>query len=115
MKLGTTSYEELKEFSSAIEEALFKLTVPREKSQVGYKTDEVQMTAVDEFYVEQDKMGRVLRQIARVRVFVLSFLSGTLRPNFFSFRIYLKLCICIVKDYLTWNWVSMICLGKAKK
>nr|CAG4636767.1 EOG090X00TB [Ceriodaphnia reticulata] len=76
LKLGTTSYEELKEFSSAIEEALFKLTVPREKSQSGYKTDEVQMTAVDEFYVEQDKMGRVLRQIARVRVFVLSFLSG---------------------------------------
>lgn len=78
LKLGTTSYEELKEFSSAIEEALFKLTVPREKSQVGYKTDEVQMTAVDEFYVEQDKMGRVLRQIARVRVFVLAFLSGEL-------------------------------------
>lgn len=76
LKLGTTSYEELKEFSSAIEEALFKLSVPREKSQSGYKTDEVQMTAVDEFYVEQDKMGRVLRQIARVRVFVLSFLSG---------------------------------------
>ena len=34
------------------------------------------MTAVDEFYVEQDKMGRVLRQIARVRVFFLAFLSG---------------------------------------
>lgn len=91
LKLGTTSYEELKEFSSAIEESLFKLTVPREKSQIGYKTDEVQMTAVDEFYVEQDKMGRVLRQIARVRVFVLSFLSGrtvlhiVLKPHLLSY------------------------------
>nr|CAG4642294.1 EOG090X00TB [Evadne anonyx] len=75
LKLGTTSYEELKHFSSVIEEALFLLKVPRDRSQ-GYKTDEVQMTAVDEFYVEQDKIGRVLRQIARVRVFVLAFLSG---------------------------------------
>jgi len=75
LKLGTTNYEELKHFSSAIEEALFLLKVPRDRSQ-GYKTDEVQMTAVDEFYVEQDKVGRVLRQIARVRVFVLAFLSG---------------------------------------
>ena len=75
MKLGSSNFDELKHFSSAIEEALFLLNVPRDRSQV-YKTDEVQMTAVDEFYVEQDKMGRVLRQIARVRVFVLAFLSG---------------------------------------
>ena len=79
--MGSNSYDELKEFSSAIEEELFKLTAAREKSQAGYKTDEVQMTAVDEFYVEQDKMGRVLRQIARVRVFFLAFLSGKLKFN----------------------------------
>lgn len=76
MKLASNSYDELKEFSMAIEEELFLLSAPREKAQTPYKTDEVQMTAVDEFYVEQDKMGRVLRQIARVRVFFLAFLSG---------------------------------------
>lgn len=75
--MGSTSYDELKEFSMAIEEELFKLAAPREKAQTPYKTDEVQMTAVDEFYVEQDKIGRVLRQIARVRVFFLGFLSGS--------------------------------------
>ena len=41
-----------------------------------YKTEEVQMTAVDEVYVEQNKNGTVLKQIARVRVFFISFLSG---------------------------------------
>ena len=41
-----------------------------------YKTEEVQMTAVDEVYVEQNKSGTVLKQIARVRVFFISFLSG---------------------------------------
>lgn len=76
LKLGSASYEELKEFSMAMEEALFLLSAPREKAQIPYKTDEVQLTAVDEFYVEQDKTGRVLRQIARVRVFFLGFLSG---------------------------------------
>ena len=34
------------------------------------------MTAVDEVYVEQNKSGTVLKQIARVRVFFISFLSG---------------------------------------
>jgi hypothetical protein len=65
------------------------------------------MTAVDEFYVEQDKMGRVLRQIARVRVFVRAlFLLGILSETLYLHRF---------KDYLTWNWVLMICLGKTKK
>lgn len=80
LKLGTQNYEELKQFSSAIEEALFRITSNRDRAQ-SYKTDEVQMTAVDEFYVEQDKAGRVLRQIARVRVFLLAFLSGTQPTN----------------------------------
>jgi len=43
------------------------------------------MTAVDEFYVEQDKIGRVLRQIARVRVFVLAFLSGKKSSSKFNY------------------------------
>ena len=73
--MGTQNYEELKQFSSAVEEALFQIPAPRDRVQ-SYRTDEVQMTAVDEFYVEQDSAGRVLRQIARVRIFLLAFLSG---------------------------------------
>lgn len=37
---------------------------------------QVQITAVDELYVEQDAEGSVLKQIARVRLFFLGFLSG---------------------------------------
>lgn len=36
----------------------------------------MQITAVDELYVEQDAEGSVLKQIARVRLFFLGFLSG---------------------------------------
>jgi stonin-1/2 len=36
----------------------------------------VQITAVDELYVEQDAEGCVLKQIARVRLFFLGFLTG---------------------------------------
>lgn len=39
---------------------------------------QVQITAVDELYVEQDAEGCVLKQIARVRLFFLGFLSGKL-------------------------------------
>ncbi len=41
-----------------------------------YKTEEVQLTAVDEVYVEQTHDGHVLKHVCRVRVFFLSFLSG---------------------------------------
>jgi hypothetical protein len=73
--LGTQNYEEVKQFSAAIEEALFRVSVHRERT-VNYKSEEVQVTLVDEYYVEQDIYGVVLRQIARVRLYFLSFLSG---------------------------------------
>jgi len=76
LKLGSQSYEDLKEFSCAIEEFLFYMPAVRDRA-LTYKTEEVQLTAVDEFYVEQDKIGRIQRQIARVRVFALAFLSGS--------------------------------------
>lgn len=41
-----------------------------------YKMEEVQLTAVDELYVEQDAEGRIIKQIARVRLHFLGFLSG---------------------------------------
>lgn len=65
----------MKQFSSAVEEALFRLPVHRDRA-IQYKTEEIQVTLVDEYYVEQDIYGVVTRQIARVRLFFLSFLSG---------------------------------------
>lgn len=75
LKLGTQNYEDLKVFSSLVEEQLFKLTVHRDRA-LNYKSEEVQLTAVDEIYVEQDAKGAVHRMIARVRIFFLGFLSG---------------------------------------
>lgn len=58
-----------------IEEALFRLSAHRDRA-LHYKMEEVQITAVDEIYVEQDAEGHVLKQIARVRLLFLGFLSG---------------------------------------
>lgn len=74
-KLGSLTYEDMKQFSMCIDEALFKLDVHRDRA-LNYKTEEVQITAVDEIFVEQDSEGHVLKQIARVRLFFLGFMSG---------------------------------------
>lgn len=68
----------MKQFSMCIEEALFKMSAHRDRA-LNYKMEEVQITAVDELYVEQDAEGRVLKQIARVRLFFLGFLSGRIK------------------------------------
>ena len=75
LKLGSDNFEELKQFSVCIEEKLFKMDAHRDRA-LTYKTEEVQLTAVDEVYVEQDKTGHVIKQLCRVRVFFLSFLTG---------------------------------------
>lgn len=75
LKLASNNYEDLKQFSVCIEEKLFRLDVHRDRA-LTYKTEEVQLTAVDEIYIEQDKNGLVLKHICRNRVFFLSFLSG---------------------------------------
>ncbi|KAJ8934044.1 hypothetical protein NQ314_013619 [Rhamnusium bicolor] len=75
MKLGSLNFEDLKQFSFSIEEALFKLTAHRDRA-LHYKMEEVQITAVDELYVEQDAEGHIDKQIARVRLFFLGFLTG---------------------------------------
>ncbi|XP_063538527.1 protein stoned-B-like [Cydia strobilella] len=74
-KLGSLSYEDVIQFSCCIEEALFRLSAHRDRA-LAYKMEEVQVTAVDELYVEQDADGSVQKQIARVRLFFLAFLSG---------------------------------------
>ena len=65
----------MKQFSVVVEEALFRLPAHRDRA-LTYKQEEVQITAVDEVYVEQDKTGHVCKQVARVRLFFLGFLSG---------------------------------------
>ncbi|KAF5290563.1 hypothetical protein FQA39_LY14692 [Lamprigera yunnana] len=75
MKLGSLNYEDLKQFSVSIEEALFKLQAHRDRA-LHYKMEEVQITAVDELFVEQDAEGHIEMQIARVRLFFLGFLTG---------------------------------------
>ncbi|XP_017487254.1 PREDICTED: protein stoned-B [Rhagoletis zephyria] len=74
-KIGSMNYEDMKQFSICIEEALFRLPALRERALV-YKMEEVQVTAVDEIVVEQDFEGKILKQIARVRLFFLAFLTG---------------------------------------
>ena len=75
LKLASISYEDMKQFSVCIEERLFKIDVHRDRA-LTYKTEEVQMTAVDEVYVEQNSEGHITKHLCRVRVFFLSFLSG---------------------------------------
>ena len=81
LKLGSESYEDLKQFSVCIEEKLFRMDVHRDRA-LTYKTEEIQLTAVDEVYVEQDKTGHVLKQLCRVRVFFLSFLTGEIEQKY---------------------------------
>lgn len=78
----------MKQFSCAIEEALFRLPAHRDRA-LNYKMEEVQVTVVDELYVEQNAEGHVDKQIARVRLFFLGFLSGRYRND----------CKSIVKIY----------------
>lgn len=71
----------MKQFSCAIEEALFRLPAHRDRA-LSYKMEEVQISVVDELYVEQNALGHVEKQIARVRLFFLGFLSGKTRLNY---------------------------------
>lgn len=83
-KLGSHNYEDLKQFSVILEENLFKFNLHRDRA-LTYKMEEVQLTAVDELYVEQDAEGHILKQIARVRLFFLGFLSGKSKISLHSF------------------------------
>lgn len=74
-KIGSHNYEEMKQFSVYVEELLFKFNVHRDRA-LTYKMEEVQVTTVDEFYAEVTNDGVVTRHIARVRLFLLAFLTG---------------------------------------
>jgi len=75
LKLASFNYEDMKMFSSIIEEKLFRIEVVRDRA-LTYKTEECQLTAVEEVFVSQDKDGHISQKICRVRVFFLSFLTG---------------------------------------
>jgi hypothetical protein len=64
MKLGSLNFEDLKQFSFCIEEALFRLQAHRDRA-LHYKMEEVQITLVDELYVEQDADGNFFRKFKR--------------------------------------------------
>jgi len=100
-KLGSQCYEDMKQFSCAIEEALFRLLAHRDRA-LSYKMEEVQITVVDELYVEQNAEGHVEKQIARVRLFFLGFLTGK-RPKY-DFLLFLVIfsayLLCNILVYL---------------
>lgn len=77
----------MKQFSCAIEEALFRLPAHRDRA-LTYKMEEVQVTVVDELYVEQSAEGHVDKQIARVRLFFLGFLSGRYPSDYECIEMY---------------------------
>jgi hypothetical protein len=75
LKLGTQNYNHLKEIQQVVEESLFRMTIHRDRA-LTYKTEEIQCCVQDELYVEQNKMGIVDKQLARVRIFFLAFVNG---------------------------------------
>lgn len=100
-KIGSHNYEDLKQFSVCIEEHLFKFNVHRDRA-LTYKMEEVQVTAVDEIYVEQSAEGHVLKQIARVRLFFLAFLSGMLPGIAYLERVLIQYVFKVCQQL---NWV----------
>ena len=75
LKFGSLDKDEIMQFTRKLEDAFMNLEAHREKT-LTYTKDEVTAEVRDEYYAELDKDGKVLMQKARVRVFVLAFLSG---------------------------------------
>lgn len=75
LKLGTLEYIDVKELITVVEEAMFRMNVQRDRA-LTYRTEEIQCCVQDECYVEQNKLGIVEKQLARVRIFFLAFLNG---------------------------------------
>lgn len=76
IKLGCSSYEGIKQFKNCLEDYLFGMSINRDRALSVYKTEEVQMAVRDETYLELNQVGTIVRQLARVRLFFLSFLNG---------------------------------------
>lgn len=75
IKIGSLNYEDLQVFTYLVEEAFFRMVIHRDRA-LTYKTEEIQVTVVDEYYVETTKTGLITKQLARVRLFMLAFING---------------------------------------
>ena len=75
IKLGTHVYEDARSLQQVVEEALFRMPLHRDRA-LTYKTEEIQITVQDDYYVEQNRMGIIQKQLARVRLFFIAFLNG---------------------------------------
>lgn len=75
IKLGTQNYDDARSLQQVVEEVLFRMPLHRDRA-LTYKTEEIQLTVADDYYVEQNRMGIITKQLARVRIFFIAFLNG---------------------------------------
>ncbi|KAL3873445.1 hypothetical protein ACJMK2_036561 [Sinanodonta woodiana] len=75
LKFGSLDRDELATFVIEVEDALMHLEAHREKT-LTYNKDEVTVELWDEYKAEIGTDGKVLSQKARVRIFVLAFVTG---------------------------------------
>ena len=75
LKFGSLDLEEIRSFVWEMEDAFMKLDARREKT-LTYTKDEIQADVWDEYVAVIDKDGHTMSQKARVRAFVLAFLTG---------------------------------------
>ncbi|XP_052767361.1 protein stoned-B-like [Mya arenaria] len=75
LKFGSLDKSEITEFVRKLEDVFMHLEAQREKT-LTYTKDEITAEVHDEYYAELDKEGKVTFQKARMRVFVLAFLTG---------------------------------------
>ena len=75
LKFGSLDLEEIRSFVWEVEDAFMNMDVRRDKT-LTYSKDEIQAEVWDEYVAVIDKDGHTLNQKARVRVFVLAFLTG---------------------------------------
>ena len=74
-KFASLNYEDIACFTREVENALFNLESHRDKT-LTYTKDEVRAEFVDEYVGKVDKFGHVEFYKARVRLFVLAFITG---------------------------------------
>lgn len=75
-KFAALDHSVLETFINTVEDLLFHCPAKRETTP-NYKQDEVQIHCHDEYTAHVDKLGNVSNQRARVRMFCLSFLTGS--------------------------------------
>lgn len=76
IKLGCHNYNDIRQFKTCLEDYLFGMSIGREKALTNYKIEDIQMSVRDETYIEVNQNGIATKQLARVRLFFLSFLNG---------------------------------------